>query len=335
MFTHEYFADHEKCYIFNDLGGRLQGFIAIHSTALGPTLGGCRFWHYDSPNKALSDALRLSEGMSYKNAMANLPLGGGKSVIMANNFDGRDRKELFECFGLHVNELAGQYYTAIDVGTTLEDMKAIRTTTPYVCGVKNPIDGTTAQGAFNAILGVIEHGGMVDRKDEISVAIQGVGKTGYGLAKLLHEYGIGELIVADVVQDNVDRAVIDFGARAVSTSQILYEKCDILAPCALGGVITYPVVNQLGCSVICGIANNQLADEGIANALESQDILYVPDFIVNAGGVIAAAQDVTGKDHTVEIDNIKDRVLELLREARTTNRPPLEIAMEQARSMIC
>jgi leucine dehydrogenase len=331
MFTHEYFEDHEKVFIFNDLGGRLRGMIALHSTELGPALGGCRMWDYSSPNEALSDALRLSEGMTNKNACANLPLGGGKAVIMANNFDGTDRKELFECFGLHINELAGQYYTAIDVGTNLEDMKSVRRTTPYVCGVKKPIDGTTARGAFNAIMGVSEfYGWDITTK---SVAIQGVGKTGYGLAKLLHEAGIGTIYVHDINQEAIDNATLEFGA--VASENILTQECDILAPCALGGAIQNHVVSALNCQVVCGIANNQLGENiYTAYLLKKQGILYVPDFIANAGGVIAAAEDVTGEDHTIEIDNIKDRVVSIIGEAEVLNKTTLEVALDMAKQKI-
>lgn len=326
MFTHEGYADHEKVFMFNDLGGRLKGMIAIHSTVLGPSLGGCRFWQYDHPNDALNDVLRLSEGMTYKNACANLPIGGGKAVLFSNGFDGRDRKELFECFGWHINELGGQYYTAIDVGTTLEDMKAVADATPYVCGVRREIGGSTARGAFNAIKGLVhfKYRGMED----LTVAVQGLGKTGMGLVKLLHEAGVGKIIAADINADAEKEAEEKYGAVIVPVSQLIYSECDILAPCALGGVFSSNNVEYLQCTSICGIANNQLTNEVVAQLLMNLGITYVPDFVVNAGGVIAAADEVIGGESVMhEIDNIEKRVISILGEGVILEKTPLEITM--------
>lgn len=337
MFTHSSYANHEKVFMFNGLGGRLRGMIAIHDTTLGPAVGGCRFAKYDNPNDALRDVLRLSHGMTYKCAAADLPLGGGKSVILSNTWDGKDRKELFECFGEYVNQLTGQYYTAVDFGSTLGDMRAVSRTSEYVCGVATPILESTARGAFNAILAVAEFNGW--DLTQKSVAIQGVGKTGYALARLLHKVGVGQLFISDITIDddmpNLGQTMAtELNATVVHSSEILSTECDILAPCALGGILTSGVIAQLQCKAICGIANNQLADDDLANALKTKDILYIPDFIANAGGVIAAANYVTKQDHMREIDNIKHRVLSILETGAVTGKTPLHVAKSRVKAKL-
>jgi len=337
MFTHDSYANHEKVFMFNGLGGRLQGMIAIHDTTLGPAVGGCRFMHYEHPNDALRDVLRLSHGMTYKCAAADLPLGGGKSVILSNTWDGKDRKELFECFGEHVNQLAGQYYTAVDFGTTLGDMRAVSRTSEYVCGVATPILESTARGAFNAILAVAEFNGW--DLTQKSIAIQGLGKTGYALARMLRKAGIGEMFISDITFDddmpNLGQTMaVELDATVVHSSEILSTECDVLAPCAIGGVLTNFAVSKLHCKAVCGIANNQLVDDELANILKRKDILYIPDFIANAGGVIAAANYVTKQDHTREIDNIKHRVLSILEASAVTDKTPLHVAKSRVEAKL-
>ncbi len=332
MFTHEGYANHEKVFLFNDLNGRLKGMIALHSTVLGPALGGCRFHEYKSPNDALNDALRLSEGMTRKSSLANLPLGGGKSVLIANGFDGRDRKEIFECFGKHINELAGQYYTGIDVGTTEEDMKSVRKTTPYVCGLNASLAEVTALGAFRALQGICEFEDWnITQK---SFAVQGLGKTGMNLVKMLAAAGVTDIKVSDVVQDRVDTAVSEYGATEVNNLHILAEPCDIIVPCALGGVIHEVDVPRLNCFYVCGIANNILTSDAVDAKLDERDIVFVPDFLSNAGGVIGACSDVTGDDHSIEVENIKERVLRLLRNTHDNDITPLKSCINMVQSRL-
>ncbi len=290
----------------------LQAIIAIHSTALGPALGGCRFVEYDNTESAVRDAVRLATGMSYKAAMAGVPHGGGKSVIMKpKSFD---RKRLFEIFGDFVNELGGRYITAMDSGTEVADMDIIKSVTPYVASSSNIGDPSpyTAQGVVQGIKAAVE----VKLKSEIkglTIAIQGLGHVGYAMAEMLHSLG-AKLIVADVDPNKVKKAVDELGAKETSVGEILFQKCDVLAPCGLGGVINADTVNKLHCQIIAGCANNQLDTKDLGDHLYKKGILYSPDYVINSGGLIFAScryHEHSDEEALTKIDHLYETLKEL------------------------
>lgn len=291
---------HEKVVRFEDHDTGLKAFIGVHSTTLGPSLGGCRFWKYNSEDDALTDVLRLSRGMTYKNAVARLPLGGGKSVLMASDeiMENPAREKMFESFGRAVETLKGDYITAEDVGTRESDMEAIARSTSYVCGLpaaKDAIGGNpspiTAHGIFCGLKATAKHALGTDDLTNVRVAVQGLGNVGYALAKELHEAG-AKLIVTDVNKQAVDRAVAEFGAKAVALEDIYAQEAEIFAPCALGAILSDATIPLLKVKAIAGGANNQLAqDDRHDKMLADHNILYAPDYVINAGGVIFVAAE--------------------------------------------
>ncbi len=270
----------------DDLAG-YQGIIAIHSTALGPAVGGTRYWSYETEDDALIDALRLARGMTYKNALAGLPFGGGKSIIMR---DGKapDREQLFRAHGRMVNTLAGKYITAEDVGTSPADMEYILKETAYVGGLQGRSGDPsphTARGVFRAMQAAAKHKWGSDDLVGKTVAIQGCGHVGYFLAGELAAVG-AKLIVTDVDAAKVKRVVDDHGAAAVTPEEIYSAQADIFAPCALGGVLNDQTVPQLSATLVAGAANNQLLEPRHGDLLQKRGVLYAPDYAANAGGVI-------------------------------------------------
>ncbi|WP_226634007.1 Leu/Phe/Val dehydrogenase [Novosphingobium profundi] len=299
----------EECIRLEDPKAGLDGYIVIHSTARGPAAGGCRFWTYDTPEAALADAMRLAEGMSYKNASAELPLGGGKSVIRrpAGDFD---RKALFEAFGEAVERLGGRYVTAEDVGTTIADMEAIATNTRHVAGrtarpgfAGGDPSPWTALGVFEAMKAAarLRFGGSLAGT---TVAVQGVGSVGGRLARLLAEEG-AKLVLADIDGARASALADELGAQLASIDTIAGIACDVFAPCALGGALDAATVAGLKAGLVCGAANNQLATPEMAEALASRSILYAPDYVVNAGGIINVAAEYLGESE----DQVRGRVL--------------------------
>ncbi|GAA5175364.1 Glu/Leu/Phe/Val dehydrogenase dimerization domain-containing protein [Niveibacterium umoris] len=297
VFTHKDFDHHEQVVYCTDPAAGLRAIIAVHDTALGPALGGCRHWSYASEADALTDALRLSRGMSYKAALAGLPLGGGKSVILAN--PAADRGAMFEAFGRAVECLGGRYITAEDVGTTTGDMSAIRRHTRHVSGVAPDEGGrgdpspATALGVLMGMLGALELRFDSDTLAGRRVAVQGLGSVGFELCRLLHERG-ARLIVADIAAERVERAVQAFGAVGVGVDVIHAVEADVFAPCALGAGLNDATLPQLACSIVAGAANNQLAHAGIGPQLKARGILYAPDYLINAGGLIKVAGEYLG-----------------------------------------
>jgi leucine dehydrogenase len=281
----------------NDQAG-LKAIIAIHSTALGPALGGTRFFPYANEDQALEDVLRLARGMTYKAAAAGLDLGGGKAVIIG---DPRREKteELLRAYGRFVETLGGRYITAEDVGTALGDMDVVRRESRWVTGCSHTYGGSgdpspvTAYGVLQGIKAcALEAFGNADLKGR-TVAIQGVGKVGYALCGYL--VGEGALVVvADADVDNLARAVSDYGVETVDPAQILQLDTDILAPCALGGVINDDTISELRCRVVAGAANNQLQRDELGDKLRDLGILYAPDFVLNAGGLINVEDELRG-----------------------------------------
>ena len=330
-------TDHEQVLIGRDEAVGYHGIIAIHSTALGPAVGGTRFWNYASEDEALTDALRLSQGMTYKTALAGLPLGGGKSIIIGNGATS-NREALMRAHGRFVNTLQGRYITAEDVGTSPADMEIMRRETQHVAGLlgrsgdPSPI---TARGVFRAIQASIKFLRNTDDLGGSTVALQGCGHVGYNLAKWLHEAG-AKLIVTDVNSDNVARTVESFGAETVHPSEIFSVPADIFAPCALGGIINDETIPQLRVQIVAGAANNQLLEERHGTVLRDRNILYAPDYVANAGGVFNGCVEVLGWDpeHALsKVDEIYDTILRIFQSAKaegiTTNQAADRLAEER------
>jgi leucine dehydrogenase len=288
---------YEQLALCHDKASGLKAIIAIHDTTLGPALGGCRMWNYDSEQAAIEDALRLARGMTYKSAVAGLNLGGGKSVIIGDARTGKT-EALLRAFGRFVQSLRGRYWTAEDVGTSVEDIEVIRQETAFVAGTagqggSGDPSPATAYGVYRGIRASLKEKTGRESLEGRVVAIQGVGHVGLCLAGLLHEAG-AKLIISDIYEDRVQAAVAEYGARAVRPEDIYDCECDVFSPCALGAVINSGTVPRLRCAVVAGAANNQLAGEEDGDALEARGILYAPDYVINAGGVINVADELQG-----------------------------------------
>ncbi|GAB5390334.1 MAG: Glu/Leu/Phe/Val dehydrogenase dimerization domain-containing protein [Alphaproteobacteria bacterium] len=289
IFKSDAFDGHEGVHFFHDADSGLKAIIAIHNTNLGPSLGGCRFWNYASEEEAHRDVLRLSRGMTYKAAITGLPLGGGKSVIIGDA--ARDKSPaLFRAFGRAVESLGGRYITAEDVNTKPSDMEFVRAETSHVRGLQgtggsgdpSPV---TAYGVFVGLKASVLEGMKTDSLKGVRVAVQGLGNVGYHLCKLLHAEG-AVLFVSDINAESVNRVVTEFGATAVLPEAIHAADVDVFAPCALGGILNDQSIEELKAGVICGAANNQLAEARHGIALMERGITYAPDYLVNAGGLI-------------------------------------------------
>lgn len=343
IFSNPDFDNHEAVHAFFDAESGLKGFIALHSTALGPGFGGCRMWPYSTEAEAISDALRLSRGMSYKNALAGLSYGGGKAVIIADSKKDKS-PELFEAYGRVVESLGGRYLTAEDVGICVEDMQIVARQTAHVSGIGQ--DGkfvggdpspVTAYGVYLGLLAAVQHKLGTDTVKGLTVAVQGVGNVGFNLCKHLHDNG-ARLVVADVYEPNVKRAVDAFGAKAVSPDEILFEDADVLAPCALGGVLNAETISDLQAGIVAGAANNQLATDADGVVLKARGVLYAPDYVVNSGGIIAVAAEHEGStseaDVMAKVERIHDRTLQIFARADKEDAPTSEIADQMAREVI-
>lgn len=319
----------------------LRAIIAIHSTALGPALGGTRFYPYASDDEALRDVLRLSKGMTLKNAAAGLDHGGGKAVIIG---DPRQIKTeaLLLAYGRLIESLGGRYVTAEDVGTTIEDMECVRRETRWVTGTSTSHGGSgdpspaTALGVFSSMVAAAEYTfGSSDLAGR-RVAVQGVGKVGYAYVGLLVEAG-AEVLVADVWEPAVDRAVEDFGVKAIPHEEILFVDVDVVSPCAMGEVLSADTIPRLNCRLVVGSANNQLAHDDDADRLLDQGIVYVPDFVANAGGVINVADELHGYDRDRVMRKVRglgERTKDILESARTLSITPNEAAIRIAMARI-
>jgi leucine dehydrogenase len=292
---------YEQLVFCHDKATGLRAIIAIHDTTLGPALGGCRMYPYMSEEDAIVDVLRLARGMTYKAAASGLNLGGGKSVIIGNPED--KSEELLRSFGRYIETLGGRYIVAEDVGTSTEDMEHIRVETSHVVGVDITHGGSGDPAPFTA-LGVLE--GMRACAEEVfgsrslegrTVAVQGLGNVGYHLCELLHDER-ANLIVTDLREQVVEQAVREFGAKPVEPDEILSLPCDILAPCALGAVVNDHSLPNFRCAIIAGSANNILLEARQGEVLAERGILYAPDYVINAGGLINVADELEGYDQT-------------------------------------
>lgn len=290
--------DYEQVVFCQDKTSGLKAIIAIHDTTLGPALGGTRMWTYASEDAAIEDALRLARGMTYKNAAAGLNLGGGKTVIIGD--PRRDKnEEMFRAFGRYIQGLNGRYITAEDVGTTVADMDLIHEETSYVTGI-SPAFGSsgnpspvTAYGVYRGMKAAAKEAFGTDSLEGKVVAVQGVGNVAYALCEHLHAEG-AKLIVTDINKEAVQRAVDNFGAKAVEPDEIYGVECDIYAPCALGATVNDDTIPQLKAKVIAGSANNQLKETRHGDLIHEMGIVYAPDYVINAGGVINVADELYG-----------------------------------------
>ncbi len=332
--SHPSYDGHEDVVFFNDDKLGLAGIVAIHSTVLGPAGGGCRIWNYARDEDALTDALRLSRGMTYKNCMAELPMGGGKAVIYKI---GPDRVACFEKFGEVVESLGGRYVTAEDVGATVADMRAIGRRTSFVSGI--PKEGGraggdpspwTALGTYLSIKALL--GGSVQGR---TIAMQGVGAVGFHTCKLLADEG-AKLVIADVNKTNLARAET-LGAEMAPVDQIHAVTADLFSPCALGAGLNAQTIPELGAPIICGAANNQLATEEDGARLMARGITYAPDYVVNAGGIISVSAEYLGEPEEAvdaRVRAIAPRLMRVLETAKAENVPPHQAADRIVRDRI-
>lgn len=327
----------EELHLASDPQSGLRAIIAIHNTNLGPALGGCRFLAYADELSAARDAVRLARGMSYKAALAGLALGGGKAVILRPP-QLTSRAALFEAFGRFVDKLGGRYITAVDSGTTTADMDCIAAQTRHVTSTSAGGDPSphTALGVLAGIrasaearLGSAELGGL-------RVAIQGLGHVGYALAEHLAAAG-AELLVSDIDEQRLQRAIEQLGAQPVSSDTLLTVPCDILAPCGLGGVINAQTIGQLRCAAVAGAANNQLDSVEMGDALAARGILYAPDYVINSGGLIFVAlqhQGLSAAEISAHLARIGARLTEIYAEAQAEQRSPARVADSLAERLI-
>jgi leucine dehydrogenase len=316
----------------------MRAIIAIHSTKLGPALGGCRFIQYPNSNTALYDAMRLARGMSYKAASVGLPLGGGKAVILQPSTS-YDRTAYLKSFGEFVDSLGGRYITAMDSGTELSDMDIIQEKTPYVAtcsSLKGDPAPSTVKGVLYGIQAAAAFKWNNPELKNLHIAIQGLGHVGYGLALQLHQMGV-KLTVADINPDAVARAEKAFNATSVPTENIHQVDCDLFAPCALGGILDDTRIQQLKATVVAGGANNQLAHTYHGQMLHDLGILYAPDYVINAGGLIFAADnylDNIGKPLPQQLKQIDTSLTEIFERSAHENIPTSTIADTMAQEKL-
>lgn len=330
----------QRLFRFEDSACGLSGVIAVDSLALGPAAGGCRLWHYDDAESMLRDARRLARGMSYKNAMAGLPFGGGKSVIQRPEAP-FDRDAFFRAFAEVLNSLKGDYLAAEDVGTKPHDMEVVRSISPHVLGLpaKGAMAGGdpspwTALGVYYCIEHVFSRRGMALGGSRI--AVQGLGSVGADLCRRLHESG-ATLVVADVHDYAIERLLVDVPAQVVSPDAIHRSDVDLFAPCALGGGLNAETIPHIRASMVAGAANNQLATDADDDLLYARGILYAPDYVVNAGGIINVAAEYLGhnqRDVSDRVGRIPGRLATVLDRAQAHNQPPSRVADAMARELI-
>ena len=323
VFEHVESMGHEQVLFCNDKATNLKAIIAIHDTTLGPALGGCRMWDYESEHDALEDVLRLSRGMTYKASVSGLNLGGGKAVIIG------DPKKLkseafFRTFGRFVNSLGGRYITAEDVNIRVSDMENVSQETKFVTGVSKKAGGSgdpspvTALGVYHGIRASVFHKLGRDSVKGLKIAVQGCGAVGTSLCEFLHRDG-AQLLVGDINEDKVQYIVDNFSGKAVDVNSIHGEDVDVYAPCALGGGLNDKTIPEIKASIVAGASNNQLLDENVhGEQLKKRDILYAPDYVINAGGLINVYQELIGYNQEAakkQTSGIYDTLLQIYKQA--------------------
>jgi leucine dehydrogenase len=349
FWTEPDFDDHESVTVVRDRASGLTAILAIHSTHLGPAAGGTRFWHYAEPADALRDALRLSRGMSYKNAMAELPMGGGKAVILADK-KGTKNPAMLAAFGDAVEALGGRYVTAEDVGMSVADMVAVAQRTVHVSGLPTG-DGSaaggdpgpfTAMGIYHGIKAAVAHKLGKDSVEGVHVAVQGTGSVGGGVARLLHGDG-AHLTVADVDNDRARTLAKEVGAAVVAPEAIIGVPCDVFSPNALGAILDHEGIARLDTQIVAGGANNQLARPEHGAALAARGILYAPDYVINAGGIISVTLEHLARQQGAHCDinevrrrlkQIPDRLLAIWRESEASGESSDVVADRMAQKLI-
>ncbi len=303
---HPEFDDHEQIVFGEDQEAGLLSIIAIHNTQLGPALGGCRMWEYESQEDAISDVLRLSKGMTYKNALAGLNFGGGKAVIIGNSRTDKS-EELLLAFAQQIQSLNGQYITGEDLGISCSDMEKIYKITPFVRGIKETGLGDpspyTAQGVFIGLKEAVNHKFGTNDLRDLRVCIQGLGNVGYKLAKLVHASG-AKLIVSDLHSPTVNKVAVELNAEIVAPQDAHVADVDVYSPCALGAILNQSTIPEIKAKVVVGAANNQLAKDSDGQLILDHDILYVPDYVVNSGGAISIALSQANGDDKSVLDHI-------------------------------
>lgn len=319
----------------------LNAIISVHDVTLGPACGGCRIRPYESFDAALDDVKRLSRGMTFKNALGGIPFGGGKAVIVAD--PKKDKTPaLFRAFGEALNSLDGLYYTAEDSGVSEHDLEFTREVSKYVGGIS--VDGIggnpspfTARGVWRGVEAAVRYRFGCENLQGLAVSILGVGAVGMGLAKHLHEAG-AELVVADVNDEAVDFAVKNYSAAAISPDDAIAADVDVFSPCALGGSINKASIKRLKAKVVAGSANNQLLTPDMDEALRARGVLYAPDYVINAAGVISVGLEILGKWSEPEmnrrIDKIRSTLTEIFDRAAAENRPSGAVADELAMEVV-
>lgn len=319
---------HEQVSFFTDKESGLKAIVGIHSTTLGPALGGCRMWNYASEAEALRDVLRLSRGMTYKAAVAGLKLGGGKAVILGDSRTQKNEK-LLKAFGRAVEMLAGRYFTAEDVGMSVKDIDVIRTETRFAVGGSNEGGSgdpsvMTAFGVFQGMKAAVKFAGLGEDLNGMTVAVQGVGNVGHHLCSHLSAAG-ARLIVTDIHKENVERIVEQFGAEAVAPEEIYSVKADVFAPCALGAILNDRTIPTLKAKVVAGAANNQLETEEDGYELVRRGIVYSPDYAINGGGLINVAAELEGYNKELvmsKVSQIYSTIGSILEASRADEVPP-------------
>ncbi|HEV7693541.1 MAG TPA: Glu/Leu/Phe/Val dehydrogenase [Hyphomonadaceae bacterium] len=338
MFDKPAFAGHESVHHFFNQKTGLRAIIAIHSTVRGPAGGGCRMWNYANSDEQFVDALRLSEGMSYKNAMADLPLGGGKAVIWGNSKTDKT-PELFRALGRAIDTLNGTYWSAEDVGVSVADMAYAAEETKYVAGLPGKSGDpspVTARGVFGGIREAVKRAFGTDDFNGKHVAVQGVGHVGAYVCEHLARAG-ARLTIADVNQDALDAVAKATGAKIVKPDEIYDVAADVFSPNALGAIVNPQTLDRFKVKVIAGGANNQLATADMGDKLKERGILYAPDYVINGGGIINVAAEISGKYDPKWVDGKVDQLVKTVgevldqaqREGRATNRVADELARKR------
>lgn len=341
VFGNSSFADHEQIVFCFDKDTGLKAIIAIHNTTLGPALGGTRMWTYKSDAEALNDVLRLSRGMTYKAAISGLKLGGGKAVIIGDSKS--KTPEMFEKFGQFVDSLNGKYITAEDVGTSTADMVNVRKSTRHVTGLPESLGGggdpspVTAYGVYMGMkASTMERWGSDSLKGK-KIALQGIGHVGQNLLRLVSEEG-AKVFITDINQDQLKSVADKYDVEIVGLDAIYDIDVDIYAPCALGATLNTENINRLKCSIVAGAANNQLADENVhGKLLTEKGILYAPDFLINAGGLINVYSELNGYNRESALEHTKKiyhTTLEIFKKAKEEHIPTNEAAKKIAEERI-